>query len=457
MNHRILYCFSFILTCIFIFYGFLYMIPPVLADQLQNAQADKAQLESELSTLEQEIAQKQKELDTQKGQSVSLSRDIAILTTQIKKAQLDIKAKNLIIKKLGGEITTKNKQIKTLQDKIETEKESLAQLIRKDREIDNKSIIALILSQETISDAYGDINAFASLKQSIKKSVDEINGVKTETETEKKTLEIQKNKQTDAKVQLEEVQQQVKQNEIQKQQLLSISKDKEKAYQKVLADKAARRAEILAMLFNLRDVSAIPFAKALEFAKVAQQKTGIDPAFLLAILTQESNLGANQGSCYLTNMETGYGVSSKSGNIVANVMKPGRDISPFLSITQALGRDAYKTLVSCPIGGSGYGGAMGPSQFIPSTWQLLQTRIATALSINTPDPWYPKDAFMASAIYLTDLGASSTSYTSERNAACKYYSGRKCDSKKPANSFYGDSVMKKTKDIQTNMIDPLQN
>jgi hypothetical protein len=39
----------------------------------------------------------------------------------------------------------------------------------------------------------------------------------------------------------------------------------------------------------------------------------------------------------------------------------------------------------------------------------------------------------------------------------KYYSGRKCDNKRPANSFYGDSVMKKAKDIQTNMIDPLQN
>jgi hypothetical protein len=64
---------------------------------------------------------------------------------------------------------------------------------------------------------------------------------------------------------------------------------------------------------------------------------------------------------------------------------------------------------------------------------------------------------MASAIYLTDLGAKEGSYTSERNAACKYYSGRKCDSKKPTNFTYGDSVMKKAANIQAKYIDPLQN
>ena len=460
MNHRILYCFSFVFTCIFILYGFLYIIPSVHADQLQNAQADKAQLESELSVLEQEIAQKQKELDTQKGQSVSLSRDIAILTTQIKKAQLDIKAKNLIIKKLGGEITQKNTQIKTLQDKIETEKESLAQLIRKDREIDNKSIIALVLSQDTIFDAYGDINAFASIKQSIKTSVDEINGVKTETETEKKTLEVQKNQQTDAKVQLEQVQKQVQSNEVQKQQLLSISKDKEKEYQKILADKATRRAQILAMLFNLRDVSAIPFGTALEYANSASKISNVSPAFILAIITQESNLGSDQGSCYVTNMKTGEGVSSNSGKIYKNVMKPmglsGRkgDTDDFFSITTNLGRDPYKTLVSCPIasaGSSSWGGAMGPAQFIPTTWTGISNKVNIALGVLTSDPWNPRDAFMASALFLADLGGVGNSYTAQIKAACKYYGtgGSTCT--------YGKQVMTKMQNIQANMIDPLQN
>lgn len=458
MNKKIRYYFSFILIIIVLFVLYSYNITPIFAGvALENAEADRSRLQSELSALEKEIAQKQKELEGQKGQSVSLSRDIAILTTQINKAKLDIKAKNLIIKKLGGEITEKNKKIESLQTKIENEKDSLAQLIRKEREIDDRSLVVLILSQDTISNAYEDIENFTSIKDGIKKSMSEIRGVKTETEEEKNDLEKKKNQEIDTVDQLQTAQKKVEINEAEKKKLLSISKNKESEYQKVLAEKAKRRAEILSALFNLRDISAIPFGKALEYAKLAEEKTGIRPAFLLAILTQETNLGANQGSCYLTNTETGAGVGIKSGTVIANVMKPTRDITPFIEITTTLGRDPFKTLVSCPIGGYGYGGAMGPSQFIPSTWQIIKGRVAKALDIKIPDPWSAKDAFIASALYLSDLGATYGSYTAERDAACKYYSGRSCNAPNVKNAFYGDSVMSKAKNIQITMIDPLQN
>jgi peptidoglycan hydrolase CwlO-like protein len=458
MNKKIRYYFSFILIIIVLCGLYSYKITPIFAGvALENAQADKSRLEAELGALEKEIAQKQKELEGQKGQSVSISRDIAILTTQINKAKLDIKAKNLVIKKLGGEITQKNKQIKSLSTKIENEKDSLAQLIRKEREMGEKSMVILVLSQDNLSDAYGDIEAFASIKDGIRKSINEIRGIKTETEVEKSDLEKKKNQEIDTIDQLEIAQKKVEISEAEKKKLLSISKNKESEYQKVLAEKAQRRAEILSALFNLRDTAAIPFGKALEYANLAKEKTGIRPAFLLAILTQETNLGANQGSCYLTNTETGAGVGIRSGTAVANVMKPTRDVAPFIEITTSLGRDPFKTLVSCPIGGYGYGGAMGPSQFIPSTWQIIKKRVATVLGIKTPDPWNAKDAFVASALYLSDLGATYGSYTAERDAACKYYSGRPCNAPNVKNSFYGDSVMTKAKNIQTTMIDPLQN
>lgn len=75
---------------------------------------------------------------------------------------------------------------------------------------------------------------------------------------------------------------------------------------------------------------------------------------------------------------------------------------------------------------------------------------------DSADPWNPEHAFIATAIYIQDLGAVLGSYTAERNAACKYYSGSSCSStRRPPNAFYGDSVMKIAQDIQTNMIDPL--
>ena len=157
--------FPFFLLIITISFALIPFVKSVNADQLQNAQADKARLEAELASLEKEIAAKQKQLEAQKGQSTSISRDIAILTSQIEKSKLDIKSKNLTIQKLGGEITQKNKTIQSLSTKIENEKKSLAQMIRKEREIGELPLLALILSKESISDVYGDIDTFLQLKE----------------------------------------------------------------------------------------------------------------------------------------------------------------------------------------------------------------------------------------------------------------------------------------------------
>ena len=133
-------------------------------------------------------------------------------------------------------------------------------------------------------------------------------------------------------------------------------------------------------------------------------------------------------------------------------MHPKRDQPIFLKVTGELGFDPDSMPVSCPWQG-GYGGAMGPAQFIPSTWNLYKDRIAEALEKSVPNPWEPRDAFFASAIYLKDLGANGGSYTAEQKAALKYYAGSNWNKSK--NAFYGREVMEKAQSIQENMIDPL--
>ena len=96
---------------------------------------------------------------------------------------------------------------------------------------------------------------------------------------------------------------------------------------------------------------------------------------------------------------------------------------------------------------------MGPAQFIPSTWVLFSSRVASAMGRNSADPWDPQDAIMASAMYLGDLGAGGGNASSEKNAACKYYSGRSCTG---SNKFYGNQVMDRADTLQGN-IDILQN
>jgi len=454
---------SFLLFCVVLgFFAFYFsdtayaQLSDVVAQQ-NVAQNQRAQLEKELAELEKEIAEKQAVLDGQKQKSASLTRDISILKTKIDKAKLDIKAQNLIIQKLSGQIIQKNKVIETLSEKINKGIGSISQLIRKTNEIDQNTIAEVILASQTISDFYSDFDSFSSINKALKISVDEIRLDKKQTEKEKKDLQVKQDAEIDAKKKIEDIQIQVEKNQKEQKKLLSISKDKEKEYQKVLAERAKKAAEIRVALFSLRDATAIPFGKALEYATYASQKTGVRPALILAILTQESNLGSNTGSCFLTDLLTGAGVHAKTGTSFSKVMSPKRDVPKFQEILSALGGDIYKVKVSCPIASAGgWGGAMGPSQFIPSTWISYKNKLAETLGISgMPDPWDPRQAITATALYLTSMGANTQTYTAERSAACKYYTGPGvgCSSRSGAN--YGNQVMAKAKSIQENMIDPL--
>lgn len=407
----------------------------------------EAQLRAELANIESQIKQQQSILSQKATEGVSIQRDIDILNAKIKEAQLKIKAKELSISKLGKDITVKTNTITALSTRIDAGRNSLEQIIQRTREIDNYSYVEAMLSTKDISEFFIDLDAFTSIKQSLQARLTDIKDAKSQNETAKKELNTKRDEEIDIKASIEGQKRIIEQSEAKKKELLALNKNEQANYKTSIANNTKRAAEIRNQLFKLRDAAAIKFGDAVVYAKAAAAVSGTRPAFILAIIQQESNLGANVGSCYLTDAATGSGIRKSNGAVVANLMKASRDVQPFLDITGALGRDPYKTLVSCPLN-VGYGGAMGPAQFIPSTWKLFQNRIAKALGKSATDPWNPQDAFMASGFYLSDLGASAQTYTAERNAACRYYSGRSCSG---SNTFYGNQVMERVNSIQANI------
>jgi membrane-bound lytic murein transglycosylase B len=398
-----------------------------------------AQIEAQLNTLLAEQAAQQKQTGTLKG-------DVDYLNSQINALKVKIKAQALVIAQLGVDIADKTNTIQSLSEKIDREHESLAQLLRNTNEFDNENLVNLILSDNSISSFYSDLESYDSIQQAVKNSVDIINGVKTQTEIAKNDLQKQQNAETDAKAELESAQKTIAKSEADKKQLLDISKQKEAAYQQLAAQKKAQADKIRGALFSLAGISQkIDFGTALQYANQVQSKMGVDPAFLLAIMTQESNLGANVGQCYLKNPDTGAGIGKNTGVAFANVMNPIRDVPVFLSITGDFQFNAYQTAVSCPLAGAGgYGGAMGPAQFIPSTWQIFADRLKTILGYEA-NPWSPLDAFMASGMYLSDLGATGTSQSAQNRAACSYYGT------KGSSCSYSRSVQGLKSKIQANI------
>jgi membrane-bound lytic murein transglycosylase B len=413
--------------------------------------ARRAELERQLANLEKQIEEQRKLVTNKQKDAVTLERDIAILNAQISKAKLEIRARDIAIQNLGGEITKKNQTITTLSQKMNREQQALAELLRKTRESDRVSLVQVALASESLSEVFSDVDNFSSIQESLQSSFEVIRQTKQLTEAEREALE---EKQT-AEMKLKQLQdlekKRIEQNENQKKTVLKVTRGEEKKYQEILKSQEQTAAQIRAELFQFRGSAAIPFGQALDFANAASAKTGVRPAFILGILAEESNLGQNIGN----------------GTWKVD-MHPTRDAPIFKFITAELGLNPDTMPVSKKAW-YGWGGAMGPSQFIPSTWACYggfvntttgkcgknpdgtwvgpweykadKDRIRSLVGKSSPaNPWEPRDAIMATALLSKENGAAAGTAAAERLAALRYLAGW-TNAKKPEYAFYGDDVM----------------
>ena len=415
---------------------------PIVSAQTADQQVEqrKAQLEAELEEIQKEIEAQQVLLDGKQEERVSLERDVAILTAKIDKAKLSIRARNLEIERISQDISGKRKTIGVLDTKLQREKDSLAQLLRRTNEIDTYSLAEVILGNQNFSDFFEDLDNFDAIKANLSVSFEDIALTKDDTISQKEALENRRASEEELRKIQELEKQKIETQERERKRILDATKGQEAAYQALITAKLKSAAEIRAELFTLRGSAPIPFAEAYRYALEASRVTGVRAALVLGVIAQESNLGENVGQCLVTNEpRKGDGKGVNTGRYFSGVMKPNRDVDPFLAIVNELGINPYAQVVSCPPS-YGYGGAMGPAQFIPSTWDLYKKRIGKASGQNPPNPWDPRTAFIASALLMMDNGADKGTYASEKLAALRYFAGW-TNAKNPRYDFYGEGVM----------------
>lgn len=404
----------------------------------------RSALQKQLADLEEEMKRTDATIADLRTEGESLARDISILEGEIKKAKLKVRSVELKIQQLSKGIVVHIETISELSEKIENEQESLAQILRKTREIDGYSLVEVVFSAEDVSAFFSDLDSFTAIKEALRASFEELRVAREETTGAKIALEGERTEAQILRSELVLAQKEVENKEAEKRTLLSETKGQESMYKQLRSVQEKMAAEIRARLFPLRDAQGIPFGTAVEYAKTAARQTGVRAALILAILSQESDLGANVGQCLVTDLGTGDGKGKNTGTPFSGVMKAPRDTVPFESITRGVGREWSTTPVSCPQPG-GYGGAMGPTQFIPSTWELYEGRLAGVLGISATDPWNASHAITATSLYLTDVGAAGGSYSAEHTAAAKYNAGGNWAT---LGQGYANAVMAKTAQFQ---------
>ena len=287
------------------------------------------------------------------------------------------------------------------------------------------------MRNDQFSDFFSQIYAIENIQGKLQVAVKDIRETKVAYEEEKVGLEEERNEEEELRVIQETQRRNLASKEKEKQNLLKATQGKESEFKKLVAKNKQTAATIRSRLFILEGSPAISFGKALEYALAASQVTGVRPAFLLGTLRYESELGANVGK--------GNWKQDLSHSRCASQREA------FQKITTELGLNPDLMPVSRRQSYGYCGGAMGPAQFIPTTWLLYKDKVATLSGQNPPSPWDPGTAFIAAALLMKDNGAAG-SLESERRAALKYFAGSRWSN--PAYRFYGDNVMKFAQEYQ---------
>ena len=423
----------------------------------------------------------EKDLNEKAGEKETLEGEINKITSQIKSLNNQIYQSNLTIKSLGYKIIDTEATIEETKEDIDDQKKKVALILQAVYENGEKGVLEIFLDSGSISNFFDNFIYFEILNNKNQDLLSEYQSLQAKLSEEKENLEIKKGEQ-EGYAELQQIQKNASvEAKGEQEYLYSIT---EQEYQQSLSlkeDIESKKAEVEKRLIQL--VGLLPgqeqpdFGTLLNIAKTVGPKVGVRPALILGIISQESALGRNVGRCYITNSTNGGGTFSGSGSsyrqpdgsyytnggLIERITHYKRDLAPFLELMKDLGYNSAQVPVSCWItdcrsGGYtakkssitissdgtincpsgyyafGFGGAMGPAQFIPSTWELYSADVSKFTGHAIANPWNFEDALTASASYLYDLGARSNA-TGEYNAASRYYGG---------SSAYAKSVQTRT-------------
>lgn len=401
----------------------------------------KDELRQELVDIEKQIAAYEQELNGARAEKQTLTNKIKRLKSEQSKIQLEIHAGNLRMDELGQELNNTQEAITIATTKIADYKIETADLLRGLHQQDGISLLEVVVGADSLTEIMNQMENLQVLSEEVTEKSKDMRSAKEELAEKEQALEAQQEEisQMIAMQVLRASEYQARVSE--QNDLLAATKGVEAEYQAVLNESRQKAAQIRARLYDLAGgaTTKVTFGEAVELSKQASQMTGVRAALLLAVLTQESSLGKNVGTCNRPGDP-----ESKSWR---NVMHPTRDLPKFEAIVKELGLDPAATPVSCPMMQNGkrvgWGGAMGPAQFIPSTWVGYKDKV-TALTGRPANPWDIRDAFVAAGVLLKANGATKDGKQGEWNAAMRYFSG----STNPKYRFYGDSVMKQTEKYQ---------
>lgn len=403
-----------------------YAATPSAGEKLQAIDTQISDQQKEID----EINRKIKELSTQKNATTEQAQAIALTVEQLKaelsKAQVQLAKTKSTMSKVQVEQEETTGAITDISEDIAQKKKELTSLVRLLYEHEGQSLIRILFNSQSLSEVIVSRDQYEELQQ---RAVSLIAGMheKQQMLTEKKAeLDQQSQDLGQLQLLLDMQAKDISEKRKVQNQFLAEKQQEAARFETLIAEAQAAREEIKQKIFTLQSGKVnVSLNTATDMAKFASSVTGVRPALIMAVLKVESNVGANIGS-----------------GIFPDDMHPqSRDA--FVRLTAKLGLDPQKAQISRrPASGKGWGGAMGPAQVMPATWEAIEGRIEHLMKKSPVNPYELSDAFVATAVFLADRGAADPA--KEYEAVNRYIAGPNWQ----YYTWYGDKVLAVAKEYE---------
>lgn len=400
--------------------------PPTSGDTPpEDLATDITEKEQSLAEIAGKIQQLKTERAAKEGQKQQLTTVVEILENRALQARLELDHTRISIEEVRLRIRQTEDEIHGLSLKEGRLRGQLRELLRTLAILDRRSPLEVLLVRGTFADFLGDRQAIARVQT-------RATALLTTTQDLHRSRQA---RETDLETRRSDLENLERLQDVQRDSLVSQEREKRRALSQTVADAAqvaARlaeaeqaRREIQAEIFFLRNVGIrLSLQQAEDYARYAGGATGVRPALLLGVLKVESNIGTNVGS----------------GRYPDDVHPAHRDA--FLRVAEKLGLDPREMPASAkPTSYAGWGGALGPGQILPGTWERIDEEVARLVGKPQANPFELLDAFVGTAVLLRNAGAAAGN---EYEAVNRYFAGPNW----ARFTWYGDRVLAVAKEYE---------
>lgn len=222
----------------------------VFAESVDQIKQNIESHSDKIKQLEEEIKVYEKQIETVGGEAKTLQSAIKVLDinqkkigTEIKKTETNIQKTNLTIEKLGDEIGD-------IIEKIASNEAAIAKTLGDMQKQDEESLIESFLGNKSLADVFDEYESIGKFQQQVRTQSKELEIYKTELSEKKTTTEAEKKNLVSLKSGLSDQNKILDINKKEKSSLLSVTKNKETEYKKMLSDRQAEKERFERELFS---------------------------------------------------------------------------------------------------------------------------------------------------------------------------------------------------------------